>query len=200
MVTISKPVGRGRNGDEDMMGKDSGLLIALVCDRTLQSIIPLQISSSFFTKSAEEPNLAEAVEKALRLCRAELRRGPKVKGPSDAELPAEPLAPLLTADEHPYSAHQTERHDRYQQVVTLRKQGMKIKEIASRVGRGRRTVQSWLAHAQYPETNYHHPHRSRFDVYAEYVKRRWDQGCHNMAQLFQELVAQGYQGSSASCA
>ena len=40
------------------MGKDSGLVIALVCDRTLQSIIPLQISSSFFTKSAEEPNIA----------------------------------------------------------------------------------------------------------------------------------------------
>jgi len=141
-------------------------------------------------------NLAEAVEKALRLCRAELRRGPKVKGPSDAELPAEPLAPLLTADEHPYSAHQTERHDRYQQVVTLRKQGMKIKEIASRVGRGRRTVQSWLAHAQYPETNYHHPHRSRFDVYAEYVKRRWDQGCHNIEQLWREIKAQGYPHSA----
>jgi hypothetical protein len=57
MLTISKPVGRGRNGDEDMVGKDSGLLIALVCDRTFQSIILLQISSSFFTKSAEEPNL-----------------------------------------------------------------------------------------------------------------------------------------------
>ena len=29
------------------MGKDSGLLIALVCDRTFQSITLLQISSSF---------------------------------------------------------------------------------------------------------------------------------------------------------
>src|SRR6266566_1873685 len=68
MVTISKPVGRGRNGDEDMMGKDSGLLIALVCDRTLQSIIPLQISSSFFTKSAEEPHLP-SIRKSLSFTR-----------------------------------------------------------------------------------------------------------------------------------
>ena len=40
------------------MGKDSGLVIALVCDWTLQSIILVQISSSFFTKSAEEPLVA----------------------------------------------------------------------------------------------------------------------------------------------
>src|SRR5712691_3719660 len=46
MLTISRPAGRGRNGDEDMMGKDSGLLIALVCDRTFQSITLMQISSS----------------------------------------------------------------------------------------------------------------------------------------------------------
>jgi hypothetical protein len=46
MLTISKPVGRGRNGDEDIVDKDSGLLIALVCDRTLQSITLAQISSS----------------------------------------------------------------------------------------------------------------------------------------------------------
>jgi hypothetical protein len=29
MLTISKPLGRGRNRDEDIVGKDSGLLIAL---------------------------------------------------------------------------------------------------------------------------------------------------------------------------
>ena len=46
-------------------------------------------------------NLAEAVEKALRHCRAELPRGPQAKGPSDAEAPEEPLAPLLTADGRP---------------------------------------------------------------------------------------------------
>jgi hypothetical protein len=46
-LNISKLAGRGRNGDEDIVGKDSGLVIALVCDRTLQSITLLQISSSF---------------------------------------------------------------------------------------------------------------------------------------------------------
>jgi transposase len=138
-------------------------------------------------------NLVEAIEKALRHCRADLPRGPEAKGPSDVEAPEEPLASLLTADGHAYSAHQMERYEHYQQVVALHKQGMKIKEIASRLGMGQRTVQSWLAHDSYPETRYHaRRHRSRFDAYAPYVQQRWDQGCHNIQQIWREVKAQGY--------
>src|SRR2546425_6110919 len=60
MLTISKPVGRGRNGDEDIVGKDSGLLIALVCDRTLQSIILVQISSSFSPKERKSQSFVQS--------------------------------------------------------------------------------------------------------------------------------------------
>jgi len=46
-------------------------------------------------------NLAEAVEKALAHCRAELRKGPKVQGPAKADVPeASPLS-LLTSDGSP---------------------------------------------------------------------------------------------------
>jgi len=44
----------------------------------------------------------------------------------------------------------------------------------------------------YVETNYHHPHRSRFDAYEAYVMRRWEEGCHNIQQLWREIKAQGY--------
>jgi DNA-binding NarL/FixJ family response regulator len=114
-------------------------------------------------------NLAEAVEKALAHCRAELRKGPKAQGMAKAEVGEEPASSLVTSDGEPYSAHQTQRYDRYQQVVALRKSGMKIKEIAKRVGLGTRTIQRWLTCEAYPETNYHHPHRSSFDAYAAYV-------------------------------
>ena len=85
--------------------------------------------------------------------------------------------------------HQTERYERYQQVRALREQGVQIKEIAKRVGLGRRTVQSWLTHDEYPETQYHQKHRSRFDAYADYVMQRWEQGCHNIEQLWREIKA-----------
>jgi len=137
-------------------------------------------------------NLAEAVEKALVQCRAELRKGAKAKEGAQAEVPEEPLLPLLTSDGQPYSAHQTERYERYQQVMALHKQGMKVKEIAKRVGLGTRTIQRWLTSDEYPETNYHHPHRSRFDAYASYVQQRWDSGCHNIQQIWREIKARGY--------
>jgi transposase len=137
-------------------------------------------------------NLAEAVEKALAHCRAELSKGPKAQGTAKAAVGKEPASSLVTTDGEPYSAHQTQRYERYQHVVALRKSGMKIKEIAKRVGLGTRTIQRWLTCEAYPETNYHHPHRSSFDAYAVYVKQRWDQGCHNIQQIWREIKAQGY--------
>jgi transposase len=87
-------------------------------------------------------NLTEAVEKALARCRAEIRKDQETKEKmSAATSPEEPSPALLTSDEQPYSAHQTERYDRYLQVVALREQGAKVKEIAKRVGLGLRTVQ-----------------------------------------------------------
>jgi len=88
-------------------------------------------------------NLTEAVQKALAQCRAELQQEPTSAKPVDPSVPEEPALTPVAADGMSYSEHQMERYERYQQVVSLREQGMKIKEIASRVGLGRRTVQGW---------------------------------------------------------
>src|SRR5260370_31662585 len=77
-------------------------------------------------------NLAEAVEKALVQCRAELQKGPKAKEAAKAEVPEEPLLSLFTADGQSYSAHQADRYDRYQHVGALRQQATKIKQITRR--------------------------------------------------------------------
>jgi transposase len=138
-------------------------------------------------------NLAEAVEKALAHCRAELQKSPEEKNETKAEDPEEPRLALVTSDGQPYSAHQTERYERYQHVMALHKQGMTTKEIAKRVGLGTRTVQRWLTSDEYLETHYHtRRHRSRFDAYAAYVRQRWDGGCHNIQQIWREIKAQGY--------
>jgi len=34
--------------------------------------------------------------------------------------------------------------------------------------------------------------RSRFDSYEAYVRKRWDEGCHNIQQIWREVKAQGY--------
>jgi len=114
-------------------------------------------------------NLTEAVQKALVHCRAELKREPKRAEPIDPPAGEESGLSLVTSDGQPYSAHQAERYERYHQVMALREQGMKTKEIARRVGLGVRTIQRWLTQGEYVETNYHHQHRSRFDAYEAYV-------------------------------
>jgi transposase len=103
---------------------------------------------------------------------------------------------MQTADGKPYSAHQMERYDRYQQIVALREQGANVKEIAKRVGLGRRTVQRWVKDGAYVETNYHHRHRSSFDKYEAYVRQRWDEGVHNIQQIWRE----GYPILTGLCA
>jgi transposase len=143
-------------------------------------------------------NLAEAVEKALVPCRAELQKGLKAREVVKADILEVPLLSLVTGDGQPYSAHETERYDRYQQAMALRKQGMIVKEIAKRVGLGRRTIQRWVSEGTYVETNYHHSHRSRFDAYAPYVKQRWESGCHNIQQIWREVQAMGYPHSDSA--
>jgi transposase len=143
-------------------------------------------------------NLAEAVQKALAHCGTQIRKDRKTTKTTVVVEPVESLPSPVTSDEQPYSAHQTERYERYQQVVALREQGIKLKEIAKRVGLGVRTVQRWVSQDVYVETGYHHKHRSRFDAYATYVQQRWDEGCHNIQQLWREIRAQGYPHSATA--
>jgi transposase len=137
-------------------------------------------------------NLSEAAQNALVHCGTEIRKDRKTKETTVTASPEEPVPSLSTSNGHPYSAHQTERYERYQQVMALRDQGVKIKEIAKRVGLGVRTIQRWVTQDGYVETNYHRPHQSRFDAYEAYVKQRWGEGCHNIQQLWREMRAKGY--------
>lgn len=86
-----------------------------------------------------------------------------------------------------------ERLARYEQVITLHKLGLSQAAIARQVGIGASTVQSWLAAGRFPERK-PREQASQVDRYLPYLVQRWEAGCHNIADLFQELVAQGYQG------
>jgi hypothetical protein len=82
------------------------------------------------------------------------------------------------------------RLDRYQHVVAFRQQGMSQAAIAERVGISRATVIRWLAHDTFPE-RHPCPRPSGLEVHLPLLRERWDAGCHNIAQLYRELVAQG---------
>ena len=94
-------------------------------------------------------------------------------------------------------ARREERFARYEQVRALRQHGLSYQAIANRVGMGASTVQSWLALGAFPERK-PREQGNKLARYLPYVVQRWEQRCQNIAHIYQELRARGYQGSYAS--
>jgi transposase len=88
-----------------------------------------------------------------------------------------------------------ERSDRYQHVLELHAQGLGSTEIAQRVGLTARTIPRWLKEDAFPQAKRRRKRHSRFDPYASYVLKRWEEGCHNGLRLWQEIKEQGDTGS-----
>lgn len=104
------------------------------------------------------------------------------------------LSPL---QKHTVQLHRTERLARYEQAVALRKQGFSYQAIAERVGVGHSTVQRWVEAGAFPERK-RREQASQLDPYLPFIRKRWEEGCHNMARLSRELTTKGYQGSYES--
>ena len=116
------------------------------------------------------------------------------------------LAPVWQSKRAPRSSpklerlQQARREERlacYEQVIALRQLGMSQATIAQQVGIGASTVQSWLAAGTFPERK-PREQASRLDRYLPSLLLRWEEGSHTIADLFRELVEQGYTGSYES--
>jgi transposase len=90
-------------------------------------------------------------------------------------------------------AHQQERNAQYDRMLALRQQGFTVPQIAQQMAMSKRTVTRWLA--SFRRDTRQRKRRSIFDPYATYVLTRWQQGCRNGAQIYRELVQQGFPGS-----
>jgi transposase len=148
-------------------------------------------------------NLSESVQTLLARCRAEIRRGSQTQARPVQE-PAE-TEPVLEEERRPARSksvklaqvgRRAQKLDRYEQVVELHQQGVKAADIASRVGIGERTVHRWLAHGSFPEARRRRRRPSLIDPYERSVFQWWQEGHRNGSQLYRELKAQGYKGSS----
>jgi transposase len=81
--------------------------------------------------------------------------------------------------------------------VTFRKLGLSQAAIAGQVGIGRSTVSLWLHCGTFPEQQ-PRPRKTGLDPYLPFLRERWEAGCHNISQLYRELVACGYPQSYRS--
>ena len=148
-------------------------------------------------------NLAESIETLLARCRAEIRRALHVQAmPEQEQVETEPMLeeeqrPARSRhEEQARLARRAQKLDRYEQVLELRDQGLTAADIGARIGVSGRTVRRWVAHGSFPEARRRRRRPSLIDPYERYVLQWWQAGNRNGFQLYRELTAQGYRGSS----
>src|SRR5258708_4278779 len=148
-------------------------------------------------------NLAESVSTLLARCRAEIRYGLHMQAiPEQERAGAEPVLeeekrPARTRrEEEARLARRAQKLDRYDQILELHDQGLTAEDIGSRIGISGRTVRRWLAHGSFPEARRRRRRPSLIDPYEHYVLQWWQAGNRTGLQLYRELTAQGYKGSS----
>jgi transposase len=143
-------------------------------------------------------HLAEGLETLLAHCQDEIRQTGQAV-PKLEEGQGGTVIPLPSSsqskEEQLQQALRAERQSQYEQVVMLHKQGLNNREIAQRMRLSGRTIGRWLLQGHAPGEKPRRQRPRRIDAYQSYLKLRWEQGCHNGIQLYQELQAQGFQGS-----
>ena len=138
-------------------------------------------------------NLSGAIERVL-----EEHRGDLTLFPSESAAASEVRPPLRDSKPTIHQLHQQQvrqsRMERYQRVVELYQEGYSQAAISRETGMGRKTIRRWLRSGQFPERKTPCRQPSKVLDYEEYLRRRWDEGCHNATRLFQEIRQQGYSG------
>ncbi len=81
--------------------------------------------------------------------------------------------------------------ERYQQLLKLHKESISQRAIAKRLGINRETVGRYVRAGQFPERA-PRKYASTTDPFTDYLRKRWEEGCHNAAQLARELKGQGF--------
>src|SRR5260221_570033 len=126
-------------------------------------------------------NLGDAVEQLVRRERVPVRP-PAPDPPPAAGPPREP------------QARAAYRQAQFDEVLRRQADGMSLHQITRAVGVSRNTVRRYVrlrtcpGHAPRPKRH------SRLDPYQDYLRLRWQEGCHNGRHLFRELQARGYRG------
>jgi transposase len=152
-------------------------------------------------------NLGDVVGNALNRHHRDIRAAAKAATAlrSLDSAPAEPVVPPVSmASPKPPTTRQQHSLDkqaawqvRFDEVVALHAKGWSKSRIARTLGLDRGTVQGWLKAGQLP--TWQQPSGdSTVDVHGDYLRRRWDEGCHNGVRLWRELRERGFTGGAST--
>ena len=141
-------------------------------------------------------NLSAAIERALEGQREHLGlRRPEPEHRTANHASEEATAISETSAQRQSAERRRHRVERYEQVVALDASGHTQRAISAAVGISLKTVRRWLRSREFPERKPVISRHSHVREFADYLRQRWDAGCHNSVQLFREIRARGYRGS-----
>jgi transposase len=102
-------------------------------------------------------------------------------------------------DDFQKQVRRDKRVSHYEDVLTLVEQGLSQRAIARKLKLARATVSKFAQAEEYPEM--HHPKRgekrSILNPYKRYILDRWQHGCTNGVQIYDEIKTRGFTGSAA---
>lgn len=109
--------------------------------------------------------------------------------------------------DRPLSARQQEAQDRraariarWEEVRRRHTEGESLRSIARTMGISRHTIRRLIAEEIPPRNHIQYPRPAglsspTLQPFVSYLQDRWQAGCHNVAQLYREIAARGYEGS-----
>jgi len=107
----------------------------------------------------------------------------------------------LTYDERKKKISRDRRLARYQEVMTLHREGFGQRAIARQLRMSRKTVQRYLSSPGFPEraasVRRRPLHTSKLDPSLPCLREQWDAGIHNGSRLFELVKARGYTGCAS---
>jgi transposase len=143
-------------------------------------------------------NLGDAVRAVVDRQHAGIRRVAKQIADETAALVAN--MPNTAADpvKHTKAEQRSQqaysrRQARYEEAARLNAAGMSLKRIATVLGAERKTVRRWLR-AGGAALWRKPPRLGALGPFHTHLDHRWNEGCHNAAQLWRELVTLGFTG------
>ena len=145
-------------------------------------------------------NMSAAIERALEQRSDQLQLPAAMPAAEEQPHPEDPSASQLTIQEARKQQRRQHRLEQYEQVVRLHREGHSQKAISRSLQMERKTVRRWLRAGHFPERKQPIRKPSKVHDFADYLQRRWAEGCHNATKLFQEIRSQGYRGQRSMVA
>jgi transposase len=139
-----------------------------------------------------QKNFAQALEKFFRRHTRVLKMAAGQGARKARSATKTVMPPKITPERRARHRQQISVHKR---IWKLYRQGCSKDYIAEIVGLTKRSVYRALKQEVAPPLRRRARSSSVVDPYLPYLASRWNQGCHNTALLYKEIVTQGYTGS-----